>query len=127
VADDQQRAPRGQRRHGAGEHAGPFAGRQVQVGHQHRVEAARRRFVAVHVSHHPGHLHTVLAGQLPASRDRHLGEVDGSHLPATAGQPDRVAALPGDEIQCPPGRQPGQLLDDEPFGCAVHTRSGAAA
>jgi hypothetical protein len=109
VADDQQRAAGDQRRRSPGQHPAAQVGAYLEVGDEHEVEGRAGRLVLAQIGDHPVHLavrDAVGGAQLAPLFQAHLGEVHRSYRPAAFGQPDRVAALPGGQVERPARRQP---------------------
>jgi hypothetical protein len=116
VSHDQQRAARDQRRRGPGQDLTAQFGAHLEVGDEHEVEGRAGRLVLAQIGDHPVHLavrDAVGGAQLAPLFQADPGEVDRSHRPAAFGQPDRVAALSGGEVERPARRQPAQLLRHE--------------
>lgn len=116
MADDQQRAARGQRRGGAGQHPGPQRRVHLEVGDEHELEGLPGRLVLAEVGDHPVHLavgDAASGAQLAPLIQADPGEIDGGHRPAPLGQPDRVTAFAGRQVKRPAGREVRQFRGHE--------------
>src|SRR2546423_993472 len=100
VPDHEQGAARCHRPGGGAQYRRGVLGWQVQVGDQYHVEGGGRRPVPPDdVRDHPLHPQALLVSPRPALGDRDGGEVHRRRLPAPGGQPERVAALSGGEVE----------------------------
>src|SRR6201994_489382 len=113
VTHGQQRPTRGQRRgRGPGQGGEPIGGR-LDVGDEARVDPPRRGPVGEQVGVHPVHADPAAGRQPGRPGQPDPGEVHPGDSEAALGQPDRVPALAGAQVDGPARRQLGQFLGHE--------------
>ncbi len=123
VGDPQERAVATQRVVGMADGGSAFGGDELEVGDQAHVVP-----LAVDIPG-PGRrvgtdpVDVEVTGQDPALVQPRLGEVHRSDPPAAPGEPDRVAALAGRQVERAAGREVAQLGLHELVGSLDHTSS----
>ena len=70
----------------------------------------------------PGDVRAGLLGVSRSPLERDGGQVDGDHVPPAAGQPDRVGALAGADVERVAGEQFARLGDQVRVGVAAPER-----
>ena len=99
---------------------------ELEVGHEHEIEAGRRGTVRVEVCDSGVHPDTAPIGQLSRLGDHDLGEVDRCHLPTELGEPDCVPALADREVDRTTDREFPALPLDEQVGSGRPDEVGGA-
>ena len=109
VRDDLQRAAGSDDGDAPAEQGGAIDLGEVHELQRHEVVRTRRKFVGQHVGAPPGDpvRHAVPAGGrfVAATLERDTGDVERVDHPAAFGEPDRVGALAGTDVEGPTGRQ----------------------
>src|SRR5207244_387560 len=88
--------------------------RQLQEDDQDEVERVLVRHVVAEIRLDPVDLDAELGGAAARTLERHGGDVDAGHPPASFGQPDGVPHRAAGEIERPAGREAGELADEDP-------------
>lgn len=109
MAEDDERAARGQRRRRPRQQGAPVVGPKVHVEDEHEVERVGRGLVLTDVRQHPVDVPPVPARE----REGDLGEVDRGHLPAALGEPARGPAGAAAEVEGATRRQALELAGED--------------
>ena len=126
VSKHEERAARRDGVCGAAHHGTPLLAGEMDVDENDQVERASRRRVAAEIGLDPVDLDPARLRQTSCFLQADAGEVDSGGAPPPFRQPDRVATFAGAEVECSPGREIRDLLDQRRFASALQTSSASA-